>query len=42
LPVDGELLARIDDDGNYVVSPPTGDGVQGGLFESWIRVKPGP
>ena len=40
--VDGELLARIDGDGNYVVSPPTGDGVQGGLFESWIRVKPGP
>lgn len=38
LPVDGDLLARIDSDGNYVVAPPTGDGVAGGLFESWIRV----
>ncbi len=38
LPIDGELLARIDSDGNYVVAPPTGDGAPGGLFESWIRV----
>ena len=38
LPVDGELLARIDSDGNYIAAPPTGDGVAGGLFESWIRV----
>ena len=40
LAVDGELLARIDSDGNYVVAP-TGDGVAGGLFESWIRVYTG-
>jgi hypothetical protein len=40
LPVDGELLAKIDGDGNYIVAPPTGDGVEGGLFESWIRVMP--
>ncbi len=38
LPVDGDLLGRLDDDGNYVVATPTGDGIAGGLFESWIRV----
>jgi hypothetical protein len=37
-PVDGNLLARLDE-GAYIVSPPTGDGVPGGLFESWIRVR---
>jgi hypothetical protein len=42
LPVDGELLAKIDSDGQYVVAPPTGDGVEGGLFESWIKVRTGP
>jgi hypothetical protein len=38
LAVDGDLLARLDDDGNYGVATPTGDGIPGGLFESWIRV----
>jgi hypothetical protein len=41
-PVDGDLLARLEDEGRvYVVETPTGDGVQGGLFESWIRVRGG-
>jgi hypothetical protein len=43
LAVDGNLLARFhaDEDGRgrYNVMPPTGDGVPGGLFESWIRVR---
>jgi hypothetical protein len=39
LPVDGELLARLDSDRGYVPATfPTGDGLPGGLFESWIRV----
>jgi len=38
LAVDGDLLARLDSDGNYSVPMPTGDGVAGGLFESWIKV----
>lgn len=38
-PVDGELRARIDE-GNYELEPYTGDGIPGGMFESWIRVKP--
>jgi hypothetical protein len=37
-PVDGELLAGLDSDGEYVTIFPTGDGIPGGLFESWIRV----
>jgi hypothetical protein len=37
--VDGELIAHMQD-GDYVVSPPTGDGVPGGTLESWIRVRP--
>lgn len=37
--VDGNLLARLDPDGKYVDGPPTGDGLPGGLFESWIRVR---
>jgi hypothetical protein len=37
LAVDGDLLARLDD-GNYSVPMITGDGVPGGLFESWIKV----
>jgi hypothetical protein len=36
--VDGELIAKLDSDGEYVASFPTGDGIAGGLFESWIRV----
>jgi hypothetical protein len=38
LAVDGDLLARLDGDGNYSVPMLTGDGVPGGLFESWIKV----
>ena len=39
--VDGELTAHLrKDDGTYQVSPPTGDGIPGGLFESWIHVQP--
>jgi hypothetical protein len=37
--VDGELIAHMQE-GDYVVSPPTGDGVPGGTLESWIRVRP--
>ncbi len=41
LPVDGNLLAALpqDDDHDYHLKFPTGDGVPGGLFESWIRVR---
>lgn len=43
LAVDGNLLARLveDDEGRkrYSVTTPTGDGIPGGLFESWIRVR---
>ena len=40
MPVDGNLLARLEHDGSvYSVSWPTGDGVPGGTFESWIRVR---
>lgn len=43
LPVDGNLLGRLvteqGEDSDYVVEGPTGDGVPGGLFESWIRVR---
>lgn len=35
--IDGDLLARLDE-GTYVVATPTGDGIPGGVFESWIRV----
>jgi hypothetical protein len=37
--VDGDLLARASA-GQLVVAPPTGDGIAGGSFESWIRVRP--
>jgi hypothetical protein len=38
-PVDGDLLACLQKEGHvYSVNAPTGDGVPGGLFESWIRV----
>jgi hypothetical protein len=37
-PVDGDFLAGVDTDGDYVAVLPTGDGIAGGLFESWIRV----
>ena len=40
LAVDGELLARLDEGGHYSVPIHTGDGVPGGLFESWIKVNP--
>jgi hypothetical protein len=36
--VDGNLLARYDG-GSYLVDGPTGDGIPGGLFESWIQVR---
>jgi hypothetical protein len=39
--VDGDLLARLDSDGSYLAAPPTGNGIPGGLFESWIRVHHG-
>ena len=38
VPVDGELLARLDGP-TPVVKPPTGNGIPGGTFESWIRVQ---
>jgi hypothetical protein len=42
VPVDGDLLARLQEGGSvYAVHTPTGDGVPGGLFESWIRVHSG-
>jgi hypothetical protein len=37
-PVDGDLLARLNND-SYAVDAPTGDGIPGGLFESWIQVR---
>lgn len=39
VPVDGDLLAQRHVDGTYHGRPPTGDGVPGGTFESWIRVR---
>lgn len=41
LPVDGDLLAMLheDEDREYVLRHPTGNGIPGGLFESWIRVR---
>jgi hypothetical protein len=37
-PVDGTLLAR-QEDNDVIVGPPTGDGIAGGTFESWFRVR---
>jgi hypothetical protein len=37
VPVDGDLLARLEGP-TPVVKPPTGDGIPGGTFRSWIRV----
>src|SRR4030095_13335025 len=37
VPIDGNLQARLED-GSYVVSLPSGDGIPGGSLESWIRV----
>jgi hypothetical protein len=37
-PVDGDFLAGLDSDGDYTPVFPTGNGIAGGLFESWIRV----
>ena len=39
-PVDGDLLAQLQSDGSYMVAAPTGNGIPGGKFESWIRVIP--
>jgi hypothetical protein len=41
MPVDGDLFASVlaGDDDDYVLKYPTGNGVPGGLFESWIRVR---
>jgi hypothetical protein len=41
IPVDGNLLAgwAEREEHEYVVPHHTGDGVPGGLFESWIRVR---
>lgn len=41
LAVDGDLLAtRLEEeDRDYVIKHPTGNGIPGGLFESWIRVR---
>ncbi len=38
--VDGNLLARYHD-GHYIVDTPTGNGIPGGLFESWFQVQSG-
>jgi hypothetical protein len=38
-PVDGDLMARLDSSGQYIEAFPTGDGIAGGTFESWIRVR---
>jgi hypothetical protein len=38
-PVDGDLLGRSGEEDDYVVAPPTGDGIPGGTFESWLRVR---
>jgi hypothetical protein len=39
--VDGDLLTSLRDDDEHddMLRLPTGDGVRGGLFESWIRVR---
>jgi len=37
LVVDGDLLARLEDD-DVIVGPPSGNGIPGGTFESWFRV----
>jgi hypothetical protein len=41
MPVDGNLLGglRGDEEQEYTLRHPTGDGIPGGLFESWIRVR---
>ena len=40
VPVDGNLLAGLREGGEeYMLRYPTGNGVPGGLFESWIRVR---
>jgi hypothetical protein len=41
LAVDGDLLATHDEDDTYRVDLPTGDGIPGGEFVSWIRVRHG-
>jgi hypothetical protein len=40
MPVDGSFLAKLQSDQTYQIVPPTGDGIPGGTFESWIRVRP--
>ena len=40
VPVDGNLLAELREGENeYMLRYPTGNGIPGGLFESWIRVR---
>jgi hypothetical protein len=40
VPVDGNLLAALrQGDEEYTLQYPTGNGIPGGLFESWIRVR---
>jgi hypothetical protein len=40
VPVDGNLLAGFREGGEeYMLRYPTGNGIPGGLFESWIRVR---
>jgi len=41
VPVDGNLLATLhhEEEHDHVLHFPTGDGIPGGLFESWIRVR---
>jgi hypothetical protein len=40
VPVDGNLLAELrEGEEEYMVRYPTGNGIPGGLFESWIRVR---
>jgi hypothetical protein len=41
LAVDGDLLAtRLEDEErDYIIKHPSGNGIPGGLFESWIRVR---
>jgi hypothetical protein len=40
VPVDGNLLAELrEGEEEYMLRYPTGNGIPGGLFESWIRVR---
>ena len=40
VPIDGNLMAGLrEDEEEYVLRYPTGNGIPGGLFESWIRIR---